>query len=295
MFAHLCIVSILFPPFFILLTDLYQQKREKEEKDSSLRSGRNEQEMYLLSVITTTFFFIFLLFVVIMFRRRRMKNQDTTFVDEETGRQDGHSIHLLLQQQQQQQLLQHPNQSPPDLIRGDKMQLISRLNNFNGNVLEHFVIRNDHLIPNPSPGHVMQQSHPSIPVQTVNPTLNNNPHPVNSHSSSSSSPVSSVALAQQRSRQPVGRGGGPGSVSGASSAGDCDESSEPDYAEPILTSPVTFTPDKRPPLPKSSPPFNSGASPQNQQQRGSQPSTPTRVKPLMNRPPQPPRVSRGGS
>lgn len=203
-----------------------------------------------------------------------MKHQDS-FVDEETGRQDGHSIHLLLQQQQQQQQQNQCNQSPPDLIRGDKMQLISRLNNFNGNVLEHFVIRNEHLIPNPSPAVI----HSSIPVQTVNPTLNNNP--VNQ--SSSSSPASSVALAQQRRLQR-----GPGSVSGASSAGDGEESSEPDYAEPFLTSPVTFTPEKRPPLPKSSPPFNL-ASPQN---RGSQQSTPTRVKPLMNRPP---RVHRGGS
>lgn len=202
-----------------LSTDLYQlQRREKEEKDSS--SGKNQdQEIYLLSVITTTFLFLFAVFVLIMLRRRRFKTE--AGLDAESAEEDGHAMLLVLQ---------HQNQ--PDLIRGDreKMQLITRISNFNANVLDHLVVRNEHLLSNT---HSIDSG-----IATNNNTR---------------SPGSAVATPRQQAVATR-------SVTTATTSEE-DADSEPDYAEPVFATstgpsycPASCSPERRPPLPTSSPP-----------------------------------------
>lgn len=125
--------------------DLYQlQRRENEDADDN-------RQIYLVSIIiTSAFLFISVIFVFVMLRRRRYKSPAWSEGDDEQSEDDGQAVMLLVQKQQQ-----------PDLIRsgtGEKMQLISRLNNYNGSALEHFVVQYDP-VANSSNAHNIALNH----------------------------------------------------------------------------------------------------------------------------------------
>lgn len=250
---------------------MYQQKREKDG-DSSSKSGRSSspRDLYLFAIIATaTFLFLLVLFVVVIFRRRsRQTKHETGYIT--TRGDNGHGIHLLLQQQQQQQAGMGAMQ--PDLIRGgsgggggDKMQLISRLNNFDSNVLEHLVIRNERM-QSASPHHFsQQQQQQQLPYNntaevkgvpaSINLTCANLSSSNNNHVMSGS--MNSVVTTPMHRHAVVHSSNTEASSDAASSDGD---HSEPDYAEPMITpSPASFTPDRRPPLPRSCPPNRQNA------------------------------------
>ena len=85
-----------------------------------------------------------------MKRRQKYKNQEWNDEDEERTGEDRQTMFLLFQQPHQNH---NQQQQQPDLIRNDsseKYQLISRVNNCNSNLVEHFVVRCDPLpsVPN---------------------------------------------------------------------------------------------------------------------------------------------------
>jgi hypothetical protein len=150
----------------------------------------------------------------------------------------------------------------PDLIRagnggsnsvgGDKIQLISRLNNFDSNIVEHLVIRNEHLMSNHAT--LEKQSGSKIPGSAV--VINNNR---NNHGSSASVNALVTPLHQRQHHQQHQMMSSPvnSNEEQHSSIGSFSEvGSEPDYAEPVITSSGSSfaTPERRPPLPKTSPP-----------------------------------------
>lgn len=249
--------------------DMYQQKREKDG-DSSSKSGRSSspRDLYLFAIIATaTFLFLLVLFVLLIFRRRsRQTKHETGYIT--TRGEGGHGIHLLLQQQQQQQQA-GMGAMQPDLIRGgsgggDKMQLISRLNNFDSNVLEHLVIRNERSLQSASPHHFSQQQHQlpynntaevkGVPA-SINLTCANLSSSNNNHVMTGS--MNSVVTTPMHRHAIVHSSNTEASSDAGSSDGD---HSEPDYAEPMITpSPAAFTPDRKPPLPRSCPPNRQNA------------------------------------
>jgi hypothetical protein len=191
------------------------QRREREEYGTA----DNEQQIYLMSIIiTTTFLFIFVIFIFVILRRRRYKNQGWNDADEERVGEDGQAMLLLLQQQNQQQ---------PDLIRNgtapEKCQLISRLNNCNTNLLDHFVVRCD---PLPSVPHTLSSVNTDI-IGHNNNFSNTNLTTFN-HSSASISgtpklmPTSALSMATTTTTATI------------TTSEDDNNESEPDYAEPII-------------------------------------------------------------
>ena len=218
--------------------------------------------------------------LLLLLRRRNFHRKNSpSFID--ARGEDGHSIHLLLQQQQHQQG-RHGAQTgmQPDLIRGgnsssggeasgrggggDKMQLISRLNNFDSNIVEHLVIRNEHLMSNQSTLEKQsgQGAKASIPGTAF---INNNR---NNHHGSCASVNALVTPLHQRHQQQQQQQqqqynhhqqqvlmiSSPANTNEEQSESYSEAGSEPDYAEPVITSSSSFTPERKPPLPKSFPP-----------------------------------------
>ena len=196
-------------------TDLYQlQRREREESGAA----DNEQQIYLMSIIiTTTFLFLFIVFVFILLKRKRIKNQEWNDSDEERVGEDGQAMLLLLQQQNQQQ---------PDLIRNggpEKCQLISRLNDCNTNLLDHFVVRCD---PLPSVPHTMSSANSDL-VSHNNNLINCSQSSFNHLNASMSGtpklkPTSAMSMATTTTTATI------------TTSEDDNNDSEPDYAEPII-------------------------------------------------------------
>lgn len=227
---HRCLLSSIYSSLPFSLLDLYQLQRKEKEENDSASAASSDQEIYLLSVITTVFLFLFAVFVLVLLRRRRYKTDG--ILESTHSEQDSNVLLQLLQQQ-------HQNQ--PDLFRDDreKVQLITRLSNFNANVLDHLVVRNDRLLSNTN----------SIDSGIA---TNNNRSP-GSQSATTSTPHRQVAVAC--------------SVA-ATTTSEEDADSEPDYAEPIFTSGgpsslclANCSPERRPPLPASGPPSSSKSTP----------------------------------
>ncbi|KAI1293481.1 Netrin receptor UNC5C [Halotydeus destructor] len=218
--------------------DRYHQEREKEERDSASSAGSTGQEIYILSLITTTFLFLFVVFILILIQRRRYnKNTSGLDMDDESCTGDGHSVLLLMQQNG------GPGNNQPDIIRADreKMQLISRITNFQANVLDHVVVRNDRLLSNTN----------SID-SGISHTNNNQRSPAASSGNGGH---------QQQVRQvPKATSSLAATTSNSEEEEENDADSEPDYAEPIFNSPSpslirSYTsPERKPPLPSSAPP-----------------------------------------
>jgi len=217
---------------YSLFTDLSIRTNELEAN----KATAFDHEIHLLTVITTTFLFLLVAFIFILIWRRRSNNRDV-----EHG--SGCGI------------------EPDITARTDreKMQLITRISNFNANILDHLVFRYGDNLPivvaNHSPG---SQGSGNLPNFTTRQPSNMTSTTSVAYSSNNSSGTNKVTSAD-------------------------DADSEPDYAEPIfLTSgrsptvnKVTFvssnntiasretlpttagslsSPDRRPPLPSSAPP-----------------------------------------
>ena len=255
--------------FFLSTLDLYHQKREESSSPSSSSGRSPERDVYLLAVLSlSTFLVLFVIVLLVLLRRRtrHRKSHPPGFID--SRGEDGHSIHLLLQQQQS---MHGPSSGmQPDLIRagnaasnsgGDKMQLISRLNNFDSNIVEHLVIRNEHLMSNQATLEKQSGSQHlknSIPGSAI--VMNNNRK--TGSCASVNALVTPLHQRQQQHHHQQQHGmmmASPANTNEEqnSSVGSFSEAgSEPDYAEPVITSSGSSfaTPERRPPLPKTSPP-----------------------------------------
>ena len=215
--------------------------------------------------------------LLLLLRRRNFHRKNSpSFID--ARGEDGHSIHLLLQQQQQQHQQGRQTGMQPDLIRGgnsssggeasgrggggDKMQLISRLNNFDSNIVEHLVIRNEHLMSNQST--LEKQSGQGVKASITGTAFINNNR--NNHHGSCASVNALVTPLHQRHQQQQQQQynhhqqqvlmiSSPANTNEEQSETYSEVGSEPDYAEPVITSSSSsFTPERKPPLPKSFPP-----------------------------------------
>lgn len=152
------------------------------------------------------------------------------------------------------------NQQPPDLVHkgnctnsnantnvpttGEKMYLISRLNNYYSNILDHVVVSNDQGIATTHGGAN------SANLETMFNTSNNYP------SNNCANLVSSLRRSGNTSVPSVATASATASTSTTTGqSDDDDENNEPDYAEPMIPDfPVMFTPERKPPLPPSCPP-----------------------------------------
>ena len=190
------------------------QRREREENGAT----DNEQQIYLMSIIiATTFLFFFIVFVFVLIKRKRVKTQEWNDSDEERVGEDGQAMLLLLQQQ---------NQQPPDLLRSggpEKCQLISRLNDCNTNLLDHFVVRCD---PLPSVPHTISSANSDL-VSHNNNIMNCSQSSFNQLSASISGtpklkPTSAMSMATTTTTATI------------TTSEDDNNDSEPDYAEPII-------------------------------------------------------------
>jgi hypothetical protein len=282
--SHSSSLLIVFLVHFRSFADLYHQKRGEESLSPSSKAGSlgngdkgtSDRDVYLLAVFSiTTFLFIFSLFLLYVVRRRRHLQTKHAlhgcggFLDGHG--ENGHSIRLLMQATPQHAIHQ------PDLIRGgnstmagasgvDKMQLISRLNNFDSSIVEHLVVRERELLSSNN--------------------LDKNIGGATGSCSSVNALVTPLHRASHQNHQLLQARSSPAPPLNVNAYSD-GSSTEPDYAEPVITSPAsTFTPERRPPLPKSSPP-NRMCPPQHAPINGQwvlPPSTSNNVQPLQQRP-----------
>ena len=168
-------------------------------------------------IIATTFLFIFVVIVFVLLKRRRLKNQEWNSAEEERVGEEGHQMILLLQQSQQQ----------PDLIRNEgpeKCQLISRLNDCNTNLLDHFVVRCD---PLPSVPHTLSSANSDLVSQNANQiACSQSSFNHSNHGSMVGTPrlkpTSAVSMATITTTATI------------STSEDDNNYSEPEYAEPIM-------------------------------------------------------------
>jgi len=131
-------------------------------------------------------------------------------------------------------LMQQGLKQTPDLIRnGDgKLKLISRHNNYNTNLLDHFIVRDEHYnSPNFETCLNTSNNHSSSTSAT---TIISTPKAVNI-TPNIPTVINTIATASITSE-------------------DDNNESEPDYAEPMISNSPYFTTERKPPLPSSCPP-----------------------------------------
>lgn len=220
---------------------------------SSTSQVNGQSEMYILctAIVISTGLLCLAGFIFMSMRHRRCKNH-SSYADER-GEDDGHAMLLLMQK----------NQQPPDLIHkantslnndcnsngnlnvpttGEKMYLISRLNNYYSNILDHVVVSSDSNIATSNSGVK------SVNLETVFYTSNTYP---------SNNCVNLVTPTKHAPNTSIPSVAGTSTSTATGPSDDDNDSNEPDYAEPMIPEfPVTFTPDRKPPppLPPNCPP-----------------------------------------
>ena len=198
------------------------RKREKvlESTLTRLKDDKSHDLFLIGIVIMATALLCFAIFLFVVMRHRRYKYQSS--VDPRYS--DGSQALLMMMQQGLQQT--------PDLIRNNngKLQLISRQNNANTNLIDHYIVRDKNGI----------YDRPSL--ETCLNTLNNH-----SLSTSATTIVSAPKVINTASSAPI-------KVTPASINSENDNESEPDYAEPMISNVSYYTPERKPPLPSTCPP-----------------------------------------
>ncbi|XP_074601584.1 netrin receptor UNC5D-like isoform X2 [Brevipalpus obovatus] len=215
---------------------LHQETQELGNSRPSTSQVNEHSEIYILcgSIVVSTAIFCLAVFLFLAMRQRRFKNQ-TGYIDER-DEDDGQAMLLLMQKNQQSAdiVLDGGNRAPVNAVNtGEKMYLISRLNNYYSNVLDHVVVSNGGQL-------TTGMRVVNVESQLNTPTINSSVKPVHI---TAPKPVTTSSANSATTN------------SNASATSD-DDYREPDYAEPMVPDfPVTFTPQRRPPpLPSSCPP-----------------------------------------
>ena len=201
----------------------------------STSQAEEHSEIYILcgSIVVSTGLFCLAVFIFLAMRQRRSKNQ-TGYIDER-DEDDGHAMLLLMQKNQQppEVILDANNRAPVNGTNpGEKMYLISRLNNYYSNVLDHMVVNGGQLAPGVRVVNVESQLNTPSINSPAKPLLVATSKPMTASSVTSATSNSNASVSSEEDYR------------------------EPDYAEPMVPDfPVTFTPQRRPPpLPSSCPP-----------------------------------------
>ena len=183
-----------------------QSPNNSPASPSNVPNSSDQQIFVLCSLLATSLFFLLLLILFILFkqRKRHFKNKKATILQlDKLGSEEQQQMLLLMQQQTQTSSLNRTNppaqilisannrgylQQPPpanpptqpDLLRSEKMHLITRLNPA-GTMIDHLLMRNNES---------MQQQSNSKRISPLNTINNGNNLPVLQQTAISNSNVS---------------------------------------------------------------------------------------------------------
>ncbi|XP_053209527.1 uncharacterized protein LOC128393375 [Panonychus citri] len=283
----------------------------RSEEDSQLQypksssaspSDDRKPEIYILCFVIaiSTALICLAVFIYVLMSQRRYKQPGSMIGDDGGCEEDGQTMLLLMQQQkqqnQQQQLQQQFNLTPqhtqqaqqssqseyiysnesiiPNSVSPEeKMHLISRLNAYNGNIIDHLVVRRDALRANcptiettslnQTPSHhsiSSQLGHQSIGQQQQQQqqhqqtmyVTRSSPSPASCCNTNSSTPRLGKMSSRSGATPPSSSSGN--TTVTATSEDENYYESEADYAEPFVSNFSLFTPERKPPLPSTRPP-----------------------------------------
>ncbi|XP_015784508.1 uncharacterized protein LOC107362029 [Tetranychus urticae] len=241
--------------------------------NASYPDGR-KPEIYILCFVIaiSTALICLAVFIYVSVSQRRYKQPGSMFGDDGGGEEDGQAMLLLIQKQQQQQLQLHQQQfqtpthsqvqssSPSGYVHAndsvnmsnspdEKMHLISHLNAYKNNIIDHLVVHPD----------ALRSNRPNIETISLNQTpshhslSNQSQHQALYIQRSSPSPRSSSYV----SKSSTPRIGEMLSRTDLDTTEDDNYGSEADYAEPFFSNFSPFntpTSSSKPPLPLTRPP-----------------------------------------